>query len=272
MRKWVKRALTVLAASGALMAIAAFPAYAGQWKQDGNGWWWQNDDGTYPEWMWAWIDGNHDGIAENYYFDERGYLSSETENQGVQVNADGAMIENRVACTAQLPDGRDYIPGMAINGKLVYWEGEVPAERPEVDKQEKETTGYEEIDPYELAYRIVDLVNEERNRKGKGELAVNEELMGAAMLRAEEISDSFSHIRPDGSSCISAISIEYSLFGENIAWEKLNTLENIAETVTNGWLNSSGHKTTMMTARFEATGVGVYVDNDRVYIVQHFLK
>lgn len=23
-------------------------SYAGEWKQDTTGWWWQNDDGTYP--------------------------------------------------------------------------------------------------------------------------------------------------------------------------------------------------------------------------------
>ena len=28
--------------------LSATPAYAGQWMQDGNGWWWQNDDGSYP--------------------------------------------------------------------------------------------------------------------------------------------------------------------------------------------------------------------------------
>lgn len=25
--------------------LSATPAYAGQWMQDGNGWWWQNDNG-----------------------------------------------------------------------------------------------------------------------------------------------------------------------------------------------------------------------------------
>ena len=44
--------------------LSATPAYAGQWMQDGNGWWWQNDNGSYPAFTWAWCDGNHDGIGE----------------------------------------------------------------------------------------------------------------------------------------------------------------------------------------------------------------
>ena len=43
--------------------LAATPAYAGQWMQDGNGWWWQNDDGSYPTAKWQWIDGDADGIS-----------------------------------------------------------------------------------------------------------------------------------------------------------------------------------------------------------------
>ena len=47
--------------------LAATPAYAGQWMQDGNGWWWQNDNGSYPAFTWAWCDGNHDGIGAVSY-------------------------------------------------------------------------------------------------------------------------------------------------------------------------------------------------------------
>lgn len=53
-----RKAVMAIAAAGALAALAAVPSYAGQWQQDGNGWWWQNDDGSYPYWMWAWIDDN----------------------------------------------------------------------------------------------------------------------------------------------------------------------------------------------------------------------
>lgn len=43
-------------------------AFAESWKNDGKGYWWQNDDGSYPVNCWQWLDGNQDGISECYYF------------------------------------------------------------------------------------------------------------------------------------------------------------------------------------------------------------
>lgn len=39
-------------------------AFAESWKNDGKGYWWQNDDGSYPVNCWQWLDGNQDGISE----------------------------------------------------------------------------------------------------------------------------------------------------------------------------------------------------------------
>ena len=83
--------------------------------------WWQNDNGSYPAFTWAWCDGNHDGIGENYFFDENGYMSMDTAAQEIAVNENGAMLYNGAVCTAAMPDGQDFVPGMAIDGKLVYW-------------------------------------------------------------------------------------------------------------------------------------------------------
>ena len=75
-------------------------AYAGQWQSDANGWWWQEDDGSYPANTWKWIDGNNDGVAEFYYFDENGYmLSNSTAPNGHQVDAEGKWIVNGVVQT-----------------------------------------------------------------------------------------------------------------------------------------------------------------------------
>lgn len=81
-----------------LMAIAlaltigmSFSSYAGQWKSNSIGWWWQNDDGSYPQNGWQWIDSNQDGMAESYYFDQSGYLLTNTLTpDGYTVNQDGA--------------------------------------------------------------------------------------------------------------------------------------------------------------------------------------
>ncbi len=269
MRRWVKRVLAGVVASAAMMVVAVFPACAGEWRQDGNDWRWQNDDGSYPVNQWAWIDGNHDGIAECYYLGADSYMLSNTTIQGMVIDMNGCMTEFGVIQTTTLA-GKDFEKAF----EMVVDMGDIQVidYRDPTETSVNTDVDYAEIDPQELAYRIVELVNVERARAGKGELAVNDELMDNAMLRAEEISELFSHTRPNGDSCTSAISINYSLIGENIAWEKLDTSENIAHSVTKGWLNSSGHKAIMMNDRFEVTGIGVSVAEDGVYIVQVFVK
>ena len=68
----MKRFLKMAAAVTALCAAMGITAYAGQWQQDSTGWWYEEDDGSYPASTWQWIDGNGDGISECYYFDCRG--------------------------------------------------------------------------------------------------------------------------------------------------------------------------------------------------------
>ena len=60
---------------------------------DNTGYWWENEDGSYAKDQWLWLDGNQDGIAECYYFDENGYmLSDAVAPDGSQVDKDGAWI------------------------------------------------------------------------------------------------------------------------------------------------------------------------------------
>ena len=78
----------------------SFPASAGEWKQDTAGYWWQEDDGNYPAGTWQWIDGNQDGTAECYYFDESGYLLTDTTTpDGYLVDGNGCWIVNGIVQT-----------------------------------------------------------------------------------------------------------------------------------------------------------------------------
>ena len=47
------------------------PAEAAGWKQDGAGWWWQEDNASYPVNTWKQIYGQW------YYFDNNGYMLDE---------------------------------------------------------------------------------------------------------------------------------------------------------------------------------------------------
>lgn len=89
-----KKSLMILGLAIGMSLSMSLLSYAGEWKQDTTGWWWQNDDGTYPVNRWQWIDGNNDGIAEYYYFNENGYLLVDTTiPDSYIVNKDGAWIK-----------------------------------------------------------------------------------------------------------------------------------------------------------------------------------
>lgn len=80
-----KSKLLVLSIAASL--TMTFPSFAGQWHSDANGWWYQNDDGTFVTNQWQEIDG------KLYYFGNDGYmLSGTTTPDGHVVGTDGALI------------------------------------------------------------------------------------------------------------------------------------------------------------------------------------
>lgn len=95
-----RRRLAGLTVGLLFSVLFAGSAYAGEWEQDFYGWWYQNEDGTYPVNSWQWIDGNNDGVAECYYFDENGYCMLDTLTpDGYYVDKNGAWIIGQVIQT-----------------------------------------------------------------------------------------------------------------------------------------------------------------------------
>lgn len=90
----MKKTLMIMIIS-CFIVLFSIVAYAGTWKQDAKGWWWDNGNETYPANCWQWCDGNNDGISECYYFGSDGYcLRNTTTPDGYQVNGDGAWVVN----------------------------------------------------------------------------------------------------------------------------------------------------------------------------------
>ena len=70
---------------------------AATWRLDSVGWWYDNGNGTWPANGWHWIDGNHDGISECYYFNESGYILTNTITPDFYfVNGDGAWVQDGI--------------------------------------------------------------------------------------------------------------------------------------------------------------------------------
>lgn len=118
---------------------------------------------------------------------------------------------------------------------------------------------------------VVDLVNAERAKEGLAPLSVNTNVQAAAMVRAKECEQVFSHTRPDGSSFSTALkeqNVSYKSAGENIAWGQKSPQE-----VMNAWMNSSGHRANIMNPNFTTIGVGYYENaNGTDYWCQLFTR
>lgn len=95
----MKKGYFVAVIAAAMTVGSAMTSFAG-WQSDANGWWWQNEDGSYPSNGWQWIDGNGDGVSESYYFGPDGYMYANTTTpDGYTVNVDGAWTVNGVVQT-----------------------------------------------------------------------------------------------------------------------------------------------------------------------------
>lgn len=119
-----------------------------------------------------------------------------------------------------------------------------------------------------MSNQVVKLVNKERAKKGLSALKTNKVLNGIAQQRAKEISMYFSHDRLDGNSCFElckTAGYQYSYCGENIAAGFIN-----ANSVMNGWMNSSGHRANILLPNFKEIGVGCYYQDGIYYWVQVF--
>lgn len=94
--------LCLLITAALLSVSACFTAYAGQWQQDGSGWRYQNDDGSYPNNGWNWIDG------KCYYFNPDTYcLQNAQTPDGCTVDADGAWVVDGVVQTQNSQQSAD---------------------------------------------------------------------------------------------------------------------------------------------------------------------
>lgn len=99
----MKKTIKVLGLVAIMTLSMSIQVFAGEWKKNDTGWWYQNNDNSYPVNTWAWIDGNKDGIAECYYFNENGYMLANTNTpDNYTVNESGAWTVNGVVQTKNM--------------------------------------------------------------------------------------------------------------------------------------------------------------------------
>ena len=148
----------------------------------------------------------------------------------------------------------------------------------DTDNKEYKEISKEDINEYkdiqsentytDLINEVYEITNNYRSLVGVSSLTLDSSLVEAANIRAKELSDSFSHTRPNGSSCFTVLSelgISYGTAGENIAAGYSSS-----QSVMEGWRSSSGHYQNIISSKFKKIGIGVNIINNQYYWVQIF--
>ena len=136
---------------------------------------------------------------------------------------------------------------------------------------------YEEEQAYKndrnnFAEQVVTLVNRIRVANGLNKLTTYDKLTEVAQLRAKEIETNYSHTRPDGTKCFTALEdagIRSATAGENIA-KGYSTPERVVD----AWMNSPGHRANILNPSYTMIGVGYVYDEyttDANYWTQVFI-
>ena len=200
-------------------------------------------------------------------------ILAERSNHRIFVDGQEVQME------AYAVNGNNYVKlrdiGKAV-GFEVYWDGDAKcvqvesgkpytgiasakAETSEPASQPEVTTPADEVAV--AKQDIVDRTNALRRAKGVAALRVNDKLMQAAQVRADEMAASgiYSHTRPDGRKSNTVTDSKYT--GENI--HSISELyldqqqKTLSEAVVNLWSNSKAHADNMTSSRYGEIGVGL---------------
>lgn len=121
-----------------------------------------------------------------------------------------------------------------------------------------------------IEMEVVRLVNIERQKAGLAPLAHSPELSKVARAKSQDMANKnyFSHNSPtygDPFAMMKSFGIQYKTAGENIAKGYSS-----AQSVVNGWMNSSGHRENILNQSFGKIGVGYVNANGTTYWTQMF--
>lgn len=157
-----------------------------------------------------------------------------------------------------------------------------------------------EINIITLENRIHELINEKRRQNGLSALRYDSKLADIARKHSQDMATNnfFDHVNFNGEDptarglksgyrCYKDYGSYYidglaeNLF-ENNLYDSItyyngipsydwNTPEEIAQSTVNGWMNSLGHRQNILTATYDAEGIGVAISsNDQVLITENF--
>lgn len=173
----------------------------------------------------------------------------------------------------QAPDQAEAAPQEQAQAPKQSEEAKAPEQTQQNTKaQQSENTDKAEQtkDASQFEQKVVDLVNQERQKQGLKPLTLNKKLSDVARTKSKDMMDKgyFDHNSPTYGSpfdMMKQFGIEYTTAGENIAKGQQSP-----EDVMNAWMNSDGHRKNILNPDFTEIGVG-YVKGDTTYWTQQFI-
>ena len=180
-----------------------------------------------------------------------------------------------VQMEAYVINGNNYVKLRDIGEQVgfnVYWDSDAKCvqveskkpytgEAPVTSAEAKPVEQPAQTDVAAAKQDIIDRTNALRHQKGVAALRVNDKLMQAAQVRADEMAASgvYSHTRPDGRKSNTVTDSKYT--GENIHSISELYLEQqhktLSEAVVELWSNSKAHADNMTSSRYGEIGVGL---------------
>ena len=115
---------------------------------------------------------------------------------------------------------------------------------------------------------VLRLVNKERAKVGANPLVFAKDLAASAYVRAVELPQKFSHTRPNGTKCFTAMPHRGHILGENLAGGQTTPKQ-----VVQAWMDSKTHRDNILNKQYTELGVVYYYRADskyKHYWVQHF--
>ena len=196
-------------------------------------------------------------------------IVAERSHHRIVVDGKEAQME------AYVINGSNYVRlrdiGKAV-GFEVYWDSDAKCvqveskkpytgEAPVTSAEAKPVEQPAQTDVATAKQDIIDRTNALRKENGVAVLRVNDKLMQAAQVRADEMAASgvYSHTRPDGRKSNTVTDSRYT--GENI--HSISELylnqqqKTLSEAVVNLWSNSKAHADNMTSSRYGEIGVGL---------------
>ena len=211
-----------------------------------NAWWFDFGNGDYFKSSWQWIDGNQDGIAECYCFDENGWMYENTITpDGYTVNENGAWTVDNIVQTKTsdlIPKNNTNNTNNSVNTASNNF------------TETRNNKNIEDFNEKQDEYRadLLRRVNKYREKNGLNTLEENDYLNEMAQIRAEELSVRMSHARPNGE-----LILGYGVDGEII----MDTAKNPKDAFL-GFKGSKQHNKSMLHRTFLTFGSGYYVDEN----------